>query len=162
MGVDFQLSQRIGWGLIALFSSVICLTTCGCGRGISKPKELTNLAPVAGKVLFRGEPPVGAVLTLIPTVATPENATNLATTATVGADGKFSVQTLVAQGTANGAAPGEYAIAISWTKPVRPDDRDSDDGPELLPKKYRDVKTSGLKAEIKPGRNELPPWELNP
>ncbi|WP_010582973.1 hypothetical protein [Schlesneria paludicola] len=135
----------------------------GCGFGTSKPSELHNLAPVVGRITFKGQPTTGAELILFdmgvdgdPTSGTP------VTKATVGGDGKFSVQTIVSKGTANGAKPGEYVAAISWKKPLRPNDQESDLGPELLPKKYQDPGTSTVLISVKPGRNELEPIELNP
>lgn len=142
---------------------LLCLTLAGCGFGTNRPSELHNLAPVNGRITFKGEPASGAELILYdmgvdgdPTSGTP------VTKATAGGDGKFSVQTIVSKGTANGAKPGEYIAAISWKKPLRPNDQESDLGPELLPKKYQDPSTSTVMISVRAGRNELEPIELTP
>ncbi len=51
-------------------------------------------------------------------------------------------------------------VTISWNKKINPDDRDSDDGPDLLPEIYKDPMSSPLHAEVKQGENELPVYEL--
>ena len=155
------MSKRMlrSWKMLTL---VGFLGTTGCSFGPAKPSELKNLASVSGSISFRGEAPVGAVLTLIPEQTDRENTKAIASIATVGPEGKFVVQTIAPAGVAKGAPPGNYEISVSWTKPLRPDDRDSDRTPELLPAKFQNTKTSGLKAVVKPGTNQWEPLVLNP
>ena len=61
------------------------------------------------------------------------------------------MMTTVGLGSRLGVEPGEYFVTISWNKLVNPKDRDSDEGPDLLPEKYKDHKTSGLRVEIVAG-----------
>lgn len=80
--------------------------------------------------------------------------------ATTTADGSFILHTYEPD---DGAPAGDYLVAIS-TAPTA-----TKSGPSLkeverpidhLKGRYADPKTSGLKATIKPGSNELPPFDL--
>lgn len=141
----------------------IAFLTLGCGQGVDVPDQLKGLAPVTGRVTFKGDPAAGAELLFFPADAASDAAgKGPVTKGSVAPDGALFVQTIVPQGTGEGAPPGQYAVTVSWKKPLRPDDRDTDFGPELLPKRYQDRKNSGLNVEIKPGKNDLQPFELTP
>lgn len=52
--------------------------------------------------------------------------------------------------------PGNYLVAIAVNKVERPADPNALAIPKLLsPQKYKNVGTSGLRAEIKPGKNTI-------
>jgi len=119
---------------------------------------LQNLQPVTGSVSFEGKPTPGAVVLFLP-VDEPDKFT-YRVAGTVDEDGAFEMQTSVPEGTRPGVAAGEYLVTISWNEPAR--DRDSDEGPDLVPPRYRDHRTSGLRVEIVEGNNELEPFDLKP
>ncbi|HZT81030.1 MAG TPA: metallophosphoesterase [Gemmataceae bacterium] len=101
--------------------------------------------PARGKVLFEGMPTPGAYVVLSPVEGKGVRADSL-----VEADGSFTLSTYTAN---DGAAEGEYTVTIVWRKPML--DAEGKPGPNLLPARYADAKTSGLKATIKAGKNEL-------
>src|SRR5262249_32071285 len=112
-----------------------------------------------GSVSFEGKPTPGATVQFLP-VDEPEKFTYYVA-GVVDEDGSFKMETSVPEGMRPGVAPGEYLVIISWNKLVNPRDRDSDDGPDLVPSKYKDYKTSGLRVEIVEGENDLDPFELS-
>ncbi|HEY3969608.1 MAG TPA: hypothetical protein VGM05_33955 [Planctomycetaceae bacterium] len=75
-------------------------------------------------------------------------------------DGSFEMSTTVSEGTLPGVQEGKYVVTISWVKKINPDDRDSDDGPDLLPGMYKAQVSSPLRADVKQGDNELDVFEL--
>ncbi len=134
----------------------------GCSDG-GPPKGtegLQNLQPVSGTVSFQGKPTPGAVVLFHPTADPDSFKKRIA--GIVDEEGSFEMSTTVGAGTRPGVEPGSYKVTISWAERVDPNDKDSDMGPDLLPEKYKDHKTSGLTVEIETGSNELDPFELTP
>ena len=137
-----------------------CLLGCSDYGPPKNTEGLQNLQPVTGSVSFGGEPTPGAVVFFFP-VADLE-APDRRIAGIVEVDGTFEMKSTVGAGSRPGVEPGEYLVSVSWTELVNPSDRDSDEGPDKLPERYKDPKTSGLRAEIVEGTNELPPFELTP
>jgi hypothetical protein len=139
-----------------------------------------GLHPVSGTVLYRGEPAAGATVYFHRT-GNDAPAVDVIPTGTVQGDGRF----WLASGDADGALAGTYYVLIEWLdkpssskggavvrtaglekggsksarsswKPgpsrVRPPDR--------LKGRYFDVERPLVTAEVKPGSNNLPPFEL--
>jgi hypothetical protein len=79
-----------------------------------------------------------------------------------GDDGKFVIRTYA---TDDGAPAGEYQVGIAMLDPV-----DEEGGDQvkrrsdalLIPAKYADPATSGLKVKIEPKSNQLEPFQLMP
>ncbi len=71
--------------------------------------------------------------------------------AIVEADGAFTLTTYQAN---DGAPVGEYAVTVEWREPWR--DTAGRPGPNRLPMKYAKAETSGLRAQVKTGPNEIP------
>ena len=99
-----------------------------------------DLAPVKGKVRYRGTVPAGATVFFTET-AEKSDSQKYKATGRVEADGNFR---LWQPRGAEGAFPGEYAVTVTW-RDVQPD---GTDGPNRLPPRYADIKTSGLKATV--------------
>ncbi len=140
---------------------VLCSFT-GC-NDYGPPKNtagLEDLQPVTGSVSFEGQPTQGAHVQFVE--ASDPESTDRQIAAVVEEDGSFEVRTAVGAGSRPGARPGEYVVTISWNQRENPRDRDSDMGPDLLPAKYKDHKTSDLRVEVLEGTNELHPFELTP
>jgi hypothetical protein len=66
----------------------------------------------------------------------------------VQADGSFTLTTYAAN---DGAAAGDYDIALAWREPTR----DGAPGASLLPERFSKAGQSGLKATIAAGKNEI-------
>ncbi len=74
--------------------------------------------------------------------------------------GQFTVSTY---GMNDGAPAGEYQVSVSWKGHLRdipPDQRDA--LPELLPARYGDATTSGIRVRVAPGDNALETIDLTP
>lgn len=134
----------------------------GCSQGLvsSNTEGLEDLQPVSGSVSFEGKPTPGAIVMFFR--ADDPDAKGLRIAGEVDDEGIFEMSTTVSAGTLPGVQEGKYLVSITWAKPLNPDDRDSDMGPDLLPEKYKDHKTSNLQVEIGAGENALDPFELVP
>lgn len=105
--------------------------------------------PVSGTVKFGAEVPVGAQIALHPVGAVvPEN---LVAMGTVAPDGTFSIGTYDA---ADGAPAGEYKATIQWFKVVK-SEGGVGRGPNVLPKKYADPKTSPVVVKVAEAPTDL-------
>jgi len=150
---------RVGSRPVCFFALWI-LAGCGDYGPPKNTEGLQDLQPVSGSVSFDGKPAAGALVLFLPADAPDSSTYRIA--GTVEEDGSFEMRTSVPEGTRPGVAPGEYVVTISWNELVDPRDRDSDEGPDLLPSRYKDHRTSGLRAEIVEGKNELEPFDLKP
>jgi hypothetical protein len=117
---------------------------------------------VKGKVLFKGQPAEGAQIVFRP-AGEAAGANSQSTTAQsnpygdVKADGTFTLRT---EPYGEGAPAGDYVVLISWYTQSNPDDPLS--SKSKLPAKYADPTTPLLKATVKEGDNDLPPFDLKP
>jgi hypothetical protein len=122
-----------------------------CGSGLN---------PVRGKVLFQGEPARGAVVVFHP--KNNDGLTTLRPSGVVDGDGNFTLST---SRPADGAAAGEYLVTITWPEdagPAKPafGTELPPEPPDRLKGRYADRVRSGLSAQVKPGTNQLPPFEI--
>jgi len=100
-------------------------------------------------VLVNNQPAVGAFVLFIPK-AEPDPPVHPRPRATVGEDGSFVLFTYNEE---DGAPEGEYWVAIRW-KVEGKDDKDR------LGDRYIDPEKTKLKATVKAGKNDLPPFQL--
>jgi hypothetical protein len=130
-------------GLLVAFS--------GCGDSESGPSVTTY--PVKGKVILPdGKPLSQGLVTFVPAKDEGRQASGK-----LESDGTFALTT---RKEGDGAAPGEYVVRI---------DSDLTSGVvqkkglkrSLLPEKYSDEHSSGLKATVKAETNDLPPFQLD-
>jgi len=143
--------RRVGeLASISLLIGMICVNS-SCSSSIGKSE---GIYPVQGMVLVNGEPAEYANVMFVPKDGDMQPAS-----AVVGPDGEFRLTT---QRQFDGAEPGQYVVTISWAKPINPDLREPDYGPELLPKKYQDPKKSDLVVEIEAKNNVLEPFDITP
>ncbi|MDB5391056.1 MAG: hypothetical protein JWM11_6702 [Planctomycetaceae bacterium] len=117
--------------------------------------------------MFQGNPTPGAIVEFIPQdeARSKERKSSLEIIRAYGKvddKGEFSMISHVPEGAKPGVEPGTYVVTISWTKPLDPTDKDSGPGPELLPARYQDPLTSGLKFEVQSGSNVVPPITVMP
>jgi hypothetical protein len=142
-----RTNLRPSFALIALTA----LTFAGCGQGDA---GRVPVHPVQGAIQFRGQPIVGAFVSLHPmNGATAEIPTPRAT---VGPGGRFAVTTYDGQ---DGAPEGEYVLTVQWYKPIRHGD-EVVGGPNALPVKYARPQTSDLIVKVAAGENRLQPIQL--
>jgi hypothetical protein len=139
------------------------MAAAGCGNP-------AGLVPVSGKVLYHGEPAAGAVVYFHRDLK-PGDAQLPIPSATAEDDGSF---TLSSDTLGYGALPGTYAVLVEWrdgsgdgTVPVKTKGNVTfvkrsrvRSGPDRVKGRYFNISKPLLHAEVKPGSNQLPPFEL--
>lgn len=110
------------------------------------------LYPVRGKVLFNGQPAVGAEVRLHP--VSPSEAAKFYPAAKVEADGSFALTTYENK---DGAPPGEYAVTIRWDEASS---REEATWPDRLKGRYADPKKSAWRVRVREGANDLEPFHV--
>jgi hypothetical protein len=121
------------------------IIVCGCGNE-SPDVELLD---VSGSVYFEGQPMVGALIVFHPLDA---GAVTTRPRGYVLDDGSFRLTTFSRN---DGIPAGRYAVTVT----LRQGD-DDDLRTTWLPAHYMAPETSGLSAEIIPGRHQLAPFHL--
>jgi len=121
----------------------------------------SNLQSVSGKVLHKGQPIKGAVVTLHPKGG--ENDAKAQRPSGVTDDqGTFTLAT----GKDTGVAPGDYIVTIIWLQqpPAPKKPRGTEPPPDATDQfqgRYADAKNSKLSVTIKSGMKELEPFNLD-
>lgn len=135
---NLRRSHWCGVDILALALLLLAGPT-GCGRGDRE------LAPLTGKVLYKGEPlQFGAVMI--------EHQYGQPATAEIRPDGTF---VMVTRGEGGGAVVGKRRVRIACYEAQDPANIGSDTlGESLIPRKYTSFETSGLTVDIQPGENE--------
>ncbi|MGL4555388.1 MAG: metallophosphoesterase [Gemmataceae bacterium] len=109
------------------------------------PTRAGKTHPVRGVVYHAGVPLAGAYVTFRGAGVIRGGAD-----AVTDGDGSFTPSTYKAF---DGLPEGKYSVAVTLRRPMTlPDGRS---GPNLLPEKFADGRTSGVTVEVKPGANEL-------
>lgn len=134
-------------GLVATMAA-LALVCSSCG-------DANKLYPVSGKVTYKGAPAVGATVFLQRQGADPLNEQTIM--GIVQENGSF---TLVCGPQGQGAPPGEYAVLIEWKRHANRAKGLAQKAPDRLKGRYADPKRPRLRAVVKPGANDLPPFEL--
>jgi hypothetical protein len=107
----------------------LLILVAGCGR--------SGYGQVEGKVTFKGQPLVGAVIFFVPERGP-------AAAGAIGDDGSYR---LLTKRPGDGAVVGRCKVAVVSSDPVNK--------PLPIPTKYLDAETSGLTAEVKEGQNTI-------
>ena len=143
--------------VILVLLSLFGLYGLGCSNGMPQQKTY----PVSGQVLYEGRPVKGLTVVLRPLDSTnfkwqeqPQALTD--------EEGKFRIRTYA---TDDGAPSGDYQVGIALLDPV-----DEEGGDQvkrrsdalMIPSRYADPATSGLKVKIEPKSNQLEPFQLVP
>jgi hypothetical protein len=137
----------MGWG--GLLATAAALAGCSAeGSGSNVP-----VFPVKGTVQYEGEPAAGAFVVFHPTAAGEKSER---ATAKVQPDGSFELTT---RSQADGAAAGDYAVTVQWTKLVK-QGNDTVAGPNVIPPIYAKPDTTPLKATVKDAPNQLEPFKI--
>lgn len=151
MRVSLRLAPPLrGW--LVLTAALCCVSCSGSGA---------SLNPVHGKVIYKGQPLKGALVTFHPT----QSLNEVKAARPVGLtkdDGTFSLTT----GQNEGAPAGDYVVTLICSEEVPqpggkkvfstapPESRDRFGGA------YANAATSQIKVSIKSGPNQLEPFEL--
>jgi hypothetical protein len=151
--------------VIGVVASTLAAACTGCG-------ESNGLYPVRGRVEYKGEPAAGATVSFFPKDAAVA-AKGLVPKAEVESDGSFR---LASGDLGEGAEPGRYAVLVEWREgPLRTHRLDTAksvgkaaarEGKPLLiaddrlKGRYFDIAHPRLDAEVKAGRNDLPPFVI--
>jgi hypothetical protein len=133
--------------------AVLCALPVGCGPSTGVP-----VAKVRGTITYRGKPVAKASISFIP-----EKVGTVPALATTGPDGTYALSTY---GNGDGAPVGPCRVAISLTgeSPPLPEHLAKAEaaaetlrmpGKPLIPKKYFSPETSGLKADVVAGKDNV-------
>ncbi len=133
-----------------VFVIAAALIAAGCGKsGIIEGD--VPVFPVNGKVTFAGKPLPRAIVTLTPAnLAQGAKWEAPATGGVTDDDGEFELSTYNA---GDGAPAGMYFVTVSCED--REGKRSSGEYPELLPEKYQNPASSGLKVTVREGENDF-------
>jgi hypothetical protein len=138
--------------LAPVLTVVLCCASCSKGK---------PLYPVRGQVFVDGKPAEGALVVFHPVEDNPSESAVLRPSALVGEDGSFRVGSYKPK---DGAPAGEYRVTVQWLPPDLSRNRhlyaDGKVNPDKLGSRYANPKTSGLRAEVTEGSNELPAFQL--
>lgn len=131
-----------------MFCLLVCaLVASGCSRSAEEP-----VYPARGRVLC-GEQPLAEALVVLH----PLDSSARSLSARTGADGRFVISTYHA---GDGAPAGRYAVSIELREAIQEGDELIRNGRHLLPERYANPRTSGLKCVVEPRDNEFPPWRI--
>jgi len=108
--------------------------------------------PVEGVARCQGQPAAGALIVFHPKDA-PKDVQKLLPTATVDADGRFSLSTYEPF---DGAPAGSYRVTVTWPSLVNGEAR----GTDRLGGRYSKAAQSPLAATVREGDNQLQPFNL--
>jgi hypothetical protein len=129
----------------AAFVAVYLMVCAGCGPN--------GRYPVSGKVLYNGEPAVGATVAFIR-----KGAADQITQGVVLDDGTFAL----AGSEGEGAPPGDYIVLVEWKEGAGKVKGRSPglNAPDRLKRRYLDPNKPLLTATVEEKTNKLPPFEL--
>jgi len=158
------------WNALLALVVIGVVFSLGCPQqGADRPKTF----PVSGTVTLNGQPVEGAIVTFVPTAG------GKGATGRTDASGKYTLTTFAS---GDGAVPGQYNVKIVKFETTGTEaaagpggaemdeeaytaaqDAAQEGGEEeaagapknLLPEKYADPATSGLKATVKEGDNTI-------
>jgi hypothetical protein len=141
--------MRICAVLFVLSLTAVCPACAKSGR---KP-----VYAVQGQVLVKGRPAAQAQVTFHPVGDGGPDAVR--PVGHVDAQGRFRLTTY-AEG--DGAPEGEYRVTVQWFLATRTRGSDEYQSVNYLPARYARAETSGLRATVTRGENNLPTIELKP
>jgi hypothetical protein len=140
--------MRVRAALVALALAALCPACAKSGR---KP-----VYPVQGQVLVKGRPAAQAQVTFHPLDGGPDAVRPVGH---VDEHGRFRLTTY---GDGDGAPEGEYRVTVQWFLATRARGSDEYQSVNYLPARYGRAETSGLRATITRGDNNLPTIDLKP
>jgi hypothetical protein len=143
--------RQIG-AFCAALTLALCHSACSSSSRVDENRKPVH--PVKGKVLVQGKPAARAFVLFVP-VKEPAEAPDPRPRADAADDGSFELSTY---GEKDGAPAGEYIVTVTWPGGVLPDGRE--EPADKLLGRYENVTKSKLRATVKEGQNDLPPFQL--
>ena len=136
--------------LLAL--AVCCLAACSDDGRV-------KVHPVTGKVLYRGAPAAGAEVVFHSTLPRSEQKGLPIPRGVAGEGGEFQLTSFNPN---DGAPAGDYEVTVVWPEPppAGSDPEAAGDPIDRLGGQFANPTTSGLKATVTAGNNELEPFAL--
>lgn len=135
--------RRSYWAIAMKLAAIVtfCMALTGCGDGLSR---------VSGTVTLDGSPiAVGKQMNGTVNFVR-EDGSGARATGYIDETGRYALTT----GAKNGIEPGTYLVGIAVNQVTIPADPAAMPQPKLItPRKYSNSRDSGLKAEVKPGKN---------
>jgi hypothetical protein len=149
------MERTNAWALLAV-GGLVAIGLSGC------QKPGLKVHPVEGVVLLDGTPVSDATVEFAPVSAEAFTAYGRS-----DAEGRFRVTSTRGGPPNGGAVAGDYTVLfkkadydLKGTGKTRADDLDGVPLIYEIPKRYGDLETSGLKATVKPGRNDGPDFRF--
>jgi hypothetical protein len=146
----------------AALAALVLLASCpACGP--RPPTGKFTVYPVEGSVLFEGKPLAGAGVSFHPVDESRFGDAVPRPTGQTDREGRFRLMTY-AEG--DGAPAGSYLVSVAGvSRPLNEPGNLLDPSrtvtkTDVLRGRFLDPKTSGLKAEVKEGKNVIPAFEL--
>lgn len=125
--------------------AALCLGLTGCNNSASGPA----VYPVTGKVLVDGEPRAGLAVIFLPDST--KGTTGMSANATTDSEGRFSLNTLTADGDKPGVSDGHYIVTVAC--PFGGSDPSGQSAESSTPcaiaPKYSNYQATPLSAEVK-------------
>jgi hypothetical protein len=134
LGSPFDVSSR---GLLCFAVVTATLSLAGCGSG--------GRVPIAGKVKFKD----GSDVSVLAGYGVTFQKDKESSVGDIQPDGSFTMTTLSQN---DGVLPGRHEIIVTPPPPPNPDQPPPKPS---IPSKYFDFGTSGLSAEIAPGKGQV-------
>jgi hypothetical protein len=136
---------------LALAGIASLLSVAGCG-GDGKVARY----PVNGSVNIDGKPTAGVMLIFCPTDGSPE-VQKLRPSGFTNPDGKFQLISITPN---DGAPAAHYKVLIQWPAGSPSGGGTIRNGADRLRGRYMNLENSPFTVEIKPGTNDLPPFDV--
>ena len=134
------------WSVFATFA-VLALWVSACSKGPQSSENRKPVHPVHGQLFVGGKPAGGAFVLFVP-VNEPPEPVDPRPRSEVAPDGSFDLNMYEEK---DGAPVGEYIVTVMWM------DSDGD----KLKGQFSDIAKSKIRATVKEGPNQLPPFKLN-
>ncbi len=130
------------WMQIVLLSAAVSVVVGGCNRGPA-------MAPVSGKVTYKGQPLKHGNVLFQPSVGPPAKGE-------IGPDGSYTLSTYKKN---DGAVLGKHRVQVICVdpraKPANPDE-ETPSAKSLIPEKYSNYVTSEITVEVVKGGGPYP------
>jgi hypothetical protein len=149
--MHLDTSLRSGYSRVLAWAGIASLLAiAGCGGDAKLARY-----PVNGSVNIDGKPAAGAMVIFCPTDGSPE-VQKLRPSGFTGPDGKFQLISITPN---DGAPAAHYKVLIQWPGGT-PSASGVGTGDDRLHGRYMNLEKSSFTVEIKPGSNDLPPFEV--
>lgn len=138
---------------ILFFGAVLALGATGCSTA-------SKLAPVSGKITYKGAPCDGALVVFHPLES--DRVNDPKPVATTAADGTYNLTSFAEN---DGAEPGEYGVTVVWNAPAKEAKMsisgEGSVGSDRLKGSYGNPASTKLKAKIDLGKLNEVNFDLN-